>query len=126
MTLEGDVLGTSWEPIFAGWVDDFKIAEKYDDYGRKKRFRINKAIGFVYSHIMDFRKADSEKGAIFSAHFIDNVNCLIYRKNMIHHSHIAGDIICYPHSFCNLHVRENKNEITVIAHNLFRFEFYLK
>ena len=45
---------------------------------------------------------------------------------MIHHSHIAGDIICYPHSFCNLNVRENKKQISVIAHNLFRFEFYLK
>ena len=44
MTLEGDVLGTSWEPIFAGWVDDFKIVEKYGDYGRKKDFVLTKQL----------------------------------------------------------------------------------
>ena len=40
--------------------------------------RINKIIGFVYSHIMDFRRTDNVKGAIFSANFLDNVNCLVY------------------------------------------------
>ena len=39
--------------------------------------RLNKIIGFVCSHIMDFRRTDNIKGAIFSANFLDNVNCLI-------------------------------------------------
>ena len=72
---------------------------------------------------MDFRRTDNVKGAIFSAIFLDNVNCLIYSKNVIHHSHITGDIIGYSHSFCNLKVRENKNQISVITHNLFGFDF---
>ena len=37
------------------------------------------------------------KGTIFSANFLDNVNCLVYSKNVIHHSHINGDIIGYSH-----------------------------
>ena len=72
---------------------------------------------------MDFRRTDNVKGAIFSAVFLDNVNCLIYSKNVIHHSHITGDIIGYFHSFCNLKVRKNKNQISVITHNLFGFDF---
>ena len=104
-------------------INDFKIVEKHDDYGRKKN-HINKIIRFVYSHIMDFRRTDNVKGAIFSANLLDNVNCLIYSENVIHHSHITGDIIGDSHSFCNLKVRENKNQISVIAHNLFGFDFF--
>ena len=73
---------------------------------------------------MDFRKTEDMKGATFSGNFLDNVNCLIYSKNVIHHSHITGDIIGYAHSFCNLKVGENKNQISVIAHNLFGFDFF--
>ena len=73
---------------------------------------------------MNFRKTEDIKDAIFSANFLDNVNCLIYSKNVIHHSHITGDIIGYAHSFCNLNIRENKNQISVIAHKLFGFDFF--
>ena len=74
-------------------------------------------------HIMDFRKTEDIKGTIFSGNFLDNVNCLIYSKNFIHHSHITGYYWLSP-SFCNLNVRENKNQISVIAHNLFGFDFF--
>ena len=43
---------------------------------------------------------------------------------MIHHSHITGEIIGYAHGFCNRKVRENKNKISVITHNLFGFDFF--
>lgn len=72
-------------------IDNCKIIEKYGDYG-------NKIIGLAYTHIMDFKKTENIKGAIFSANFLDNVNCLIYSKNAIHWSHITGDIIGYAHS----------------------------
>ena len=42
----------------------------------------------------------------------------------IHHSHVNGEIIGYSHSYCNQKVRENKSKISVIAHNLFRFDFF--
>ena len=38
--------------------------------------------------------------------------------------HIKGKIIGYAHSFCNQKVRENKNQISVIADNLFGFGFF--
>ena len=72
-------------------IDNCKIVEKYVDYG-------NKIIGLAYTHIMDFKKTENIKGAIFSANFLDNVNCLIYSKNAIHRSHITGDITGYAHS----------------------------
>ena len=42
----------------------------------------------------------------------------------IHHSQITGKIIGYAHSFCNAKVRENYHKVTLIAHNLFRFNFF--
>ena len=40
------------------------------------------------------------------------------------HSHVTGKIIGYVHDFCNWQVRENKTEISVFAHNLFRFDAF--
>ena len=45
-------------------------------------------------------------------------------KTHIHYSHISGEIIGYAHSYCNLKVRENQTKISVVAHNLFRFDFF--
>lgn len=43
---------------------------------------------------------------------------------MIDNSHITRNIIGYAHSFRNLKVKENKNQISAIAHNLFAFDFF--
>lgn len=59
----------------------------------KKNERFNKIVGFTYTHIMNFKKASNVKGTIFSANCLSNVNCLVHAKNLIHHSHITGDII---------------------------------
>ena len=69
-------------------IDDFKIIEKYGDHGKKKSVRINKIIGFTYANIMKFKTTNKVKGEIFSSNFLDNVSCLIYSKNAIHHLHI--------------------------------------
>ena len=47
-------------------------------------------------------------------------------KNRTHvnHSHISGEIIGYAHRYCNYKVRENQTKISVVAHNLFRFDFF--
>ena len=45
-------------------------------------------------------------------------------RTHIHHSHISGEIIGYAHSYSNNKVRENKTKIGVVAHNLFRFNFF--
>ena len=48
----------------------------------------------------------------------------MYDRHVLHHSHITGEIVGYAHSFCNRKVRENKDYIGVIAHNLFGFDFF--
>ena len=73
---------------------------------------------------MKFKRTENAKGLIFSATFIDHVKGLINSKNTIHHSHISGEIIGYAHSYCNLKVRENRDKISAIAHNLFRLDFF--
>ena len=73
--------------------DEIKIVEKYGDYRRKKNGRFNKIVGFTYSHIMNFKKTSNLKGAIFSANFFSNVDCLVHPKNVIHHAHITGDML---------------------------------
>ena len=105
-------------------IDAFKIIEKYGDYGRKKNVHINKIIGVTYPNIMKFKTTNKVKGVIFCSHFLDNVSCLIYNKNVIHHSHKIGDIIGCAHSFWNLKVMKNKNQTSAIAHNLFGFDFF--
>ena len=50
--------------------------------------------------------------------------CLIFSTNIIHHLHITGEIVGYANSFCNKKVRKNKNQISVIAHNLFFLIFF--
>ena len=91
----------------------------------EKNVRINKTIGFNYTSTMKFKTTNKVKGAIFSSNFVDNVSCLALGKNDIHYSQITSHIIRYPHRFCNLKVRENKNQISAIAHNLFGFDLCL-
>ena len=73
---------------------------------------------------MKFKRAENVKGPIFSATFIDKIKGLINSENTIHHSHISEEIIGYAHSYCNLKVKENREKISVIAHNLFRSDFF--
>lgn len=64
------------------------------------------------------------KGRILFYNFLGIVGCLIFIKNVIHHSHITGKIIGYTYSLYNQKVRENTNQISVITHNLFDFHFF--
>ena len=50
---------------------------------------------------------------------------LLFSEIWVHHSHISGNIHGYAHDFCNRKVKELHNQpISVIAHNLFRFDFF--
>ena len=59
-----------------------------------------------------------------SENFIDNIKDIINNKIHIHHSHISNEVIGCAHSFCNERVKENKTKTTVVAHNLFRLDFF--
>ena len=46
-------------------------------------------------------------------------------QRVIHHSHVTGKILGYAHYFCNQKCKENYYTIPVMAHNQFRFDFFL-
>ena len=93
----------------------------------KKRFNkpnfSDKIISFIYSSLIKFVETNN-KGIPASKNFVDNLKGITRNKTHIHHSHISGETIGYAHSHCNYKVRENKTKISVIAHNLFRFDFF--
>ena len=86
--------------------------------------KIKSLVGFVYERVMGFLPTDELKGAVISENFLSNVDNLIYGTSVIHHSHVTGEVIEYARCFCNLKVRRNRNQISVIAHNLFGFVFF--
>ena len=71
-----------------------------------------------------FLPADDLKGTVMSENLLSIVDNLIYGTNIIHHSRITGKVIGYAHSSRNLKVRENRNQVSVIAHHLFGFDFF--
>ena len=56
--------------------------------------------------------------------FVSNIVAILKNLGCVHHSHMTGKIVGYAHSFCNEKVRENYYNIPVVAHNLFRFDFF--
>ena len=60
-----------------------------------------------------------------SERFLQNLYHIHTNKPVVHHSHVTGKIIGFAHEYCNLKVRENYYTIPVIAHNQFRFDFFL-
>ena len=106
-------------------INKFKIVKKRQTGGAEYKDKtFYKTIGFVYERIMNFGSNENIKGAIISENFLSNVDNLIHWKHVIHHSHITGEVVGYAHSFYNFKVRENKNQISVVAHNLFGFDFF--
>ena len=60
-----------------------------------------------------------------STRFLQNLIFIHKNEFAIHHSHVTGKIVGYAHEFCNLQTRENYYTIPVLAHNQFRFDFFL-
>ena len=52
------------------------------------------------------------------------MNNILRNTHCIHQSHITGGIFGYAHTFYNEKVRENQYRVPVVAHNLFRFDFF--
>ena len=86
---------------------------------------IEKTNSFVYLNIMKIPSNDQIRRVPISSNFLTNVkNILFNAKPNLYHSHITGEILGYAHGFCNRKVKENKNAISIIAHNLFGFHFF--
>ena len=85
-----------------------------------------KALCLMYITAINFLPTDKVKGDFpLSEKFLSNMIATIKDQRVIYHSHVTGKIIGYAHDFCNEKIRENYFTIPVIAHNQFRFYFFL-
>lgn len=73
---------------------------------------------------MCFLKNKFEYFTVVTKTFISNFINLIYRKIILHHSHVTGQIIGFGQDFCNQKVRECKGFFSLLAHNLVGFDFF--
>lgn len=114
-------LGNMYSTIseFKEDVDSVAVARKFGKY----EF-LDKIISFIYSTLIKFVETDQVKGMPMSKIFVDNSKGIMRNKTHIHHLLVSGKIIGYAHSYCNYRVRENKPKLSIIAHNLFRFDFF--
>ena len=90
----------------------------------KKILFSDKWIAFIYSSFSKFCRTHKIKGIPLSKNFIENLKGIMDNSTHIHHLYIISGIIWYAHSFCDMKIRENQYKIAVIAHNLFRFDFF--
>ena len=86
--------------------------------------RLLKVMPYVYQNLISFPAHKFEFETVASNHFFRNLYLLHKVKIHLHHSHITGKILGYVYDFCNWTVRENKTELSVIAHNLFGFDAF--
>ena len=80
-----------------------------------------KVYAFVYM-LVYFPNSDIQYGTFTTSAFFTNLHHLIKMKNHLHHSHITGKILGFPHDFCN--TKATKKIAPVIALNLFGFHLY--
>ena len=93
-------------------------------YKKVPKFNL-KIYAFVYDELIYFPKSDIQYETFTTKNFFVHVHRLIKMKVHLHHSHITGKIISYPHYFCNTAVIEKTSpDIPVVAHNLFGFDLY--
>ena len=61
-----------------------------------------KAVAFLYQHVINFIPTDKIQGDFpISEKSLPNMISIVKNKFVIHHSHVAGNIIGYVHVFCN-------------------------
>ena len=81
---------------------------------------------YIYQNLVDFPPSNFTYETLTTKHFFKHLYQLIKSKIHLHHLHVTGEIFGYTHDFCNLAVRESKSEVSVIAHNLMKFNaFYV-
>ena len=80
-----------------------------------------KVYAFVYM-LVYFRNSDIQYETFTTSAFFTNLHRLIKMKIHLHHSHITGKVLGFPHDFCNTKV--TKKISPVIALNLFGFYLY--
>ena len=106
--------------------DNIDKMELRNNYGDKIPNFYLRLMTYVYQISVDFPPTNFQYDTMTTKHFFRHLYRLIKTKTHLHHSHETGEIHGYTHDFCNQAVRENKAEVTVIAHNLMKFDaFYV-
>ena len=106
--------------------DNIDKMELRNNYGDKIPNFYLRLMAYVYQISVDFPPTNFQYDTMTTKHFFRHLYRLIKTKIHLHHSHETGEIHGYTHDFCNQAVRENKAEVTVIAHNLMKFDaFYV-
>ena len=83
-----------------------------------------KVYAYLYKELIIFPRF-AEIDIVTSDKLFIHVHQQIKQKLHLHHSHVTGEIKGFAHDFCNTKVVELQNEeIPVIAHNLFRFDYW--
>ena len=90
----------------------------------KKKLFSDKLLVFLYSSIVRSCETEKLKGIPVSKRSIKNLNGIRQEGYVIHHSHIMDEIIGYAHPYCNENVKENYCKTAVVAHSLFKFDFF--
>ena len=89
-------------------------------------FKFNlKIYAYVYEQLLIFSPSEIEYETMTTNKFFSHVHQLIRGKVHLHHSHITGNIIGYPHDFCNMaFVKKCTSEIPFVVHNFFGFDLF--
>ena len=73
---------------------------------------------------MDFPQGKFDYETPTTINFFKSIHKIINVKIHLHHSHVTGKIYNYMPDFCNMKVRENKDQFSCIAHNFFGFDMF--
>ena len=76
----------------------------------------------VYQRLMDFPQGKFDYETLTTIIFFENIHKIINVKIHLHRSHVTGKICSYTRDFCNMKVRENKDQFSCIVHNFFGFD----
>ena len=93
-----------------------------------KELTKKKVLGFLYKQSINFLPTDkifSSERLIVSEKFLINLFYIYTDRHVVHHSHVTGKILGHAHEYCNCQIRETFYTIPIIAHNQFRFDFFL-
>ena len=93
---------------------------------KEERPTNKKTVGYLYKKSVRFLKNENiDLEMPYSDGFLANFSAIASSRPVVHHYHMSGKIVGFVHEFCNFKVRENYYTIPVIAHNQFRFNFFL-
>ena len=108
--------------------DELKERISKTEVKSKQKSKISKLTlkiyAFFYQKIMSFPMTNFEHETVTTYNLFEDVHKILNVKIHLYHSHVTGEIIGYTHDFCNWTARENKDIVSCIVHNFFKFDFY--